>query len=73
MPHLFQGRAFELCGGTWSIKGKVGSRMSGQYMIGLKPGNHTIQFGEVSSKTKPNEKTVTVKAGEVKVETAAYT
>ena len=59
--------------GTWSIKGKVGSRMSGQYMIGLKPGNHTIQFGEVSSKTKPNEKTVTVKAGEVKVETAAYT
>ena len=59
--------------GTWSIKGKVGSRMSGQYMIGLKPGNHTIQFGEVSSKTKPSEKTVTVKAGEVKVETAAYT
>lgn len=59
--------------GSWSIEGKAAKRGSGQCIIGLKPGKHTIVFDEVSSKTKPQNIQVTVVAGEVKTETGKYT
>lgn len=59
--------------GTFSVKGQGAQRMSGQYIIGLKPGKHTITFGEVSTKTKPSDKTVTIEAGKITEDTAAYT
>lgn len=59
--------------GAWSIEGKAAKRGSGQCIIGLKPGKHTIVFDEVSSKTKPQNIQVTVVAGEVKTETGKYT
>lgn len=59
--------------GAWSIEGKAAKRGSGQCLIGLKPGKHTIVFDEVSSKTKPQNIQVTVVAGEVKTETGKYT
>ena len=59
--------------GTFSVKGQGAQRMSGQYIIGLKPGKHTITFGAVDSKTKPSDKQVTIEAGKITEETAAYT
>lgn len=59
--------------GTFSVKGQGAQRMSGQYIIGLKPGKHTITFGAVDSKTKPSDKQVTIEAGKITEDTAAYT
>lgn len=59
--------------GTFSVKGQGAQRMSGQYIIGLKPGKHTITFGAVDSKTKPIDKQVTIEAGKITEDTAAYT
>ena len=59
--------------GTFSVKGQGAQRMSGQYIIGLKPGKHTITFGDVDSKTKPSDKQVTIEAGKITEDTAAYT
>lgn len=59
--------------GSWTIQGKTSTRSNGQYFIGLAPGEYTIVFNEVSGKTKPENKSVTVKAGEVASVDASYT
>ena len=60
--------------GKWNVQGKAAQRGSGQYIIGLTPGKYTIEFSEVSSKTKPSNLTqVEVKAGEITAKEAAYT
>lgn len=59
--------------GKWSVKGKVATRSSGQYIIGLAPGKYTLTFEAVTGKTKPVDQEVTVTAGNVTTATAAYT
>lgn len=60
--------------GQWNIQGKAAQRASGQYIIGLTPGKYTIEFSEVSGKTKPSNLTeVEVKAGEITDKEATYT
>lgn len=59
--------------GLWNVLGKVASRGSGQCIIGLTPGQYTIEFSDVAGKTKPASQQVTVVAGEVANATGAYT
>lgn len=59
--------------GTWTVQGKTSSRGNGQYFIGLTPGTYTVTFNAVDGKTKPANKSVTVKAGEVATVEASYT
>ena len=59
--------------GSWTLQGKASSRSNGQYFIGLAPGSHTVVFNDVSGKTKPANKEVTVKEGEVTTVEAQYT
>ena len=58
--------------GTWSIQGKAASRTNGQCILGLAPGNYTIEFNAVDGKNKPANKQVTVVAGEVVTATGTY-
>lgn len=58
---------------NWSIQGKVAERTNGQCILGLAPGNYTIEFGSVDGKTKPANQQVTVTEGEVATATGAYT
>ena len=59
--------------GKWNVQGKAAQRGSGQYIIGLTPGKYTIEFSDVSGKTKPSNLTeVDVKAGEITAKEATY-
>lgn len=59
--------------GSWSIQGKTSTRGNGQYFIGLAPGKYTVEFSAVEGKTKPVDKEITVKEGEVTTVEAQYT
>lgn len=59
--------------GSWSIAGKNAVRTNGQYIIGLAPGEYTINFSAVEGKTAPVSQKVTVTAGQVATATGAYT
>lgn len=59
--------------GSWSLQGKTSTRGNGQYFIGLAPGKYTVEFSAVEGKTKPADKEITVKEGEVTAVEAQYT
>ena len=60
-------------GAKWTVEGKVSSRISGQYILGLTPGDHKIVFTPVEGYTTPADITFTVVAGKVNELTATYT
>lgn len=46
-PELFKWILPGADNGTWSIQGKAASRTNGQCILGLAPGNYTIEFNAV--------------------------
>ena len=59
--------------GKWYEQGQIKKHGSGQYLVGLKPGSHTITFDAVGGKNKPSDQKITVEAGKVTVAEAKYT
>lgn len=60
-------------GAKWGVSGKTAERASGEYMIGLTPGEYTLTFSTVAGKTAPTGKKATVVEGKVTEVDAAYT
>lgn len=57
----------------WYLQGMAQRRQSGQYLLGLTPGNYTIKFETVEGYTAPEDISITVTAGADIAKTAAYT
>lgn len=60
-------------GAAWRVKGTTEWLASGDYAVGLTPGNVVIEFKEVALYTTPADKTVVAKAGLDVAATQAYT
>lgn len=59
--------------GQWYIDSDSRRRSSGQYLLGVTPGAHTIHFTDVDGFTTPSDISITVAAGADISKTATYT
>ena len=59
-------------GAKWYLDGFSRRRQSGQYLLGLTPGNYTIKFEAVDGYVTPADITISVTAGADVSKTAAY-
>lgn len=57
----------------WYLEGYAKQRSTGQYILGLVPGNYTIKFNDVDGYSAPADINITVKAGEDVSKSASYT
>lgn len=57
----------------WYISGQSSLRSSGQYILGLAPGNYVIKFKDVDGYSAPADINITVTAGADVVKSASYT